>query len=231
MTEITNTGERILLAKETPLMIARHFRAYQYALGYCRAKLVLDIGSGDGYGSHYLSGAAKSVIGLDYSAEAVQYAREKYSKANLTYRQLDVKDLHTIPDKFDAICCFQVIEHLADTDLFLKNIRSLLAPGGVFIVSTCNIKDSSPGQATPANKFHVKEYTYQEFKELLEKYFGSVSIVGLKRTARLNFFRRIKKIGILKQLYANAGWKSFKIARDDLEYALDFIAVCKLTGP
>ncbi|MCX5705612.1 MAG: methyltransferase domain-containing protein [Candidatus Omnitrophica bacterium] len=227
MTEITNTGERILLAKETPLMIARHFCAYQYALDYCCAKVVLDIGSGDGYGSHYLSSVAKSVTGLDYSAEAVQYAREKYARVNLTYRQLDVKNLHTISDKFEAICCFQVIEHLTDTDSFLKNIRSLLLPGGSFIVSTCNIKDSSPGQTTPANKFHVKEYTYQEFKGLLEIYYGSVSIVGLKRTARLNFFHRLKKIGLLKQLYINAGPESFKIARGNLEDSLDFIAVCK----
>jgi 2-polyprenyl-3-methyl-5-hydroxy-6-metoxy-1,4-benzoquinol methylase len=227
MTEITNTGERILLAKETPLMIARHFRAYQYASDYCRGKIVLDIGSGDGYGSHYLCGVAKSVTGLDYSAEAVQYAREKYPKVNLTYRQLDVKNLFTISDKFEVVCCFQVIEHLADTDSFLKNIRALLASNGVFIVSTCNIKDASPGQTTPANKFHVKEYAYQEFKDLLDKHFGSVHIVGLKRTARLNFFHRLKKIGLLKQLYINSGPQSFKIAPDNLEDSLDFIAVCK----
>ena len=227
MTEITNTGERILLAKETPLMIARHLRAYQYALDYCSGKFVLDIGSGDGYGSHYLSGVAKSVTGLDYSAEAVQYARSKYPKANLNYHQLDVKNLHTISDKFEVICCFQVIEHLADTESFLKNIRALLTANGIFIVSTCNIKDSSPGQSTPANKFHVKEYTFQEFKDLLEKYFESVRIVGLKRTARLNFFCRLKKIGLLKQLYINAGPESFKIAPDNLEDSLDFIAVCK----
>jgi len=227
MTEISNTGERILLEKETPLMIARHLRAYQYALDYCSGKFVLDIGSGDGYGSHYLSGVAKSVTGLDYSAEAVQYARSKYPKANLTYRQLDVKDLHTISDKFEAICCFQVIEHLADTGAFLKNIRALLTANGVFIVSTCNIKDSSPGQTLPANKFHVKEYTYQEFEDLLKKYFGSVSMVGVKRSFRLRALRRLKKIGILKQLYINAGPESFKIARDNLEDSLDFIAVCK----
>ncbi len=227
MTEISNTGERILLEKETPLMIARHLRAYQYALDYCSGKFVLDIGSGDGYGSHYLSGVAKSVTGLDYSAEVVQYARSKYPKANLNYRQLDVKNLHTISDKFEVICCFQVIEHLADTESFLKNIRVLLTANGIFIVSTCNIKDSSPGQSTPANKFHVKEYTFQEFKDLLEKYYGSVRIVGLKRTARLNFFHRLKKIGLLKQLYINAGPESFKIAPDNLEDSLDFIAVCK----
>ena len=121
MTEILNTGERILLEKETPLMIARHFRAYQFASDYCSGKFVLDIGSGDGYGSHYLCGVAKSVTGLDYSVETVQYARAKYLKANLAYRQLDVKNLYTISDKFEVICCFQVIEHLADTESFLKN--------------------------------------------------------------------------------------------------------------
>jgi hypothetical protein len=73
----------------------------------------------------------------------------------------------------------------------------------------------------------VKEYTFQEFKDLLEKYYGSVRIVGLKRSPRLNFFRRLKKIGLLKQLYINAGPESFKIVPDNLEDSLDFIAVCK----
>jgi SAM-dependent methyltransferase len=126
-----------------------------------------------------------------------------------------------------VICCFQVIEHITDIDSFLKNIFQLLVEGGVFVVSTCNKSDSSPGSDVPLNKFHVKEYFFSEFRDLLKRYFGSMNIVCLKRTAKLNFYRRLKKIGILKGLYSNSGRGSFRIASGNLEKALDFIAVCK----
>jgi SAM-dependent methyltransferase len=227
MTDLANTGERILTEIETPLMIERHFLAYQFAKNYCKGKMVLDIGCGEGYGSDYLAGFAKNVTAIDYDSSAIDYAKSKYPKANVAFRRLDVKDLGSLAGKFDVICCFQVIEHIADTDHFLKNIQELLAGDGILIVSTCNRLDSSPGSDTPLNKFHVKEYLFSEFAELLGKYFPFVNVTGLKRSAKLNFYRRLKKIGILKQLYANSGRGSFKIVSNNLEGALDFIAVCR----
>jgi 2-polyprenyl-3-methyl-5-hydroxy-6-metoxy-1,4-benzoquinol methylase len=122
MTEIANTGERILPEIETPLMVARHFSAYQFAKNYCNNKKVLEIRCGEGYGSNYLAGFAKSVTAIDYDSSAIEHARGKYQKENLIFRRFDVKDLDTLKEKFEAICCFQVIEHIADTDSFLKNI-------------------------------------------------------------------------------------------------------------
>jgi 2-polyprenyl-3-methyl-5-hydroxy-6-metoxy-1,4-benzoquinol methylase len=226
MTHIANTGERILLEKETPLMIARHFCAYGFAKRLCIDKKVLDIGCGEGYGSNFLAKTAKSVTGIDYSSEAVAYASEKYRKPNLKFMRLDVKELGSLAEKFDRVCCFQVIEHLADADLFLEDIRDLLLEEGRLIISTCNMKDASPDSDVPANKFHVREYYFIQFKELLQRHFGSVEMHGLKRTARLNFYRRLKKIGICKQLYVNAGPECFKIVRSRFDDALDFIAVC-----
>lgn len=93
MKEITNTGERILLEKESPLMIARHFCAYKFAKDFVVNKSVLEIGSGKGYGTHYLSGFAKKVIGIDYSGEVVQFAQEKYKNNNLSFLEMDAKNL------------------------------------------------------------------------------------------------------------------------------------------
>ncbi len=227
MTQISDTGERILPEKETPLMIARHFAAYSFAKDYLLDKFVLDIGCGEGYGSNYLSGFAKNVTAIDYDYSAIEHAKNKYRKDNLSFKQLDVRELNSISDKFDAICCFQVIEHITEVGQFLENINALLSEGGIFIVSTCNKLDSSPGSIIPLNKFHVKEYLFQEFKELLEKYFSSVHMLGLRRSRKLNFYRRLKKIGILKKLYTNSGHDSFKITDVDIENALDFIAVCR----
>jgi 2-polyprenyl-3-methyl-5-hydroxy-6-metoxy-1,4-benzoquinol methylase len=236
MKEIDNTGERILLEKETPLMIARHFCAYKYAQDFVSGKEVLDIGCGEGYGSDFLAGYALSVLGIDYDAAVIDYAKDKYQKPGLSFSVLDIKNLAGLGRKFDVICSFQNIEHIRDTDKLLKDISGLLKDDGVFICSTCNIKDASPNSKVPFNKFHVKEYSYNEFKEMLEPVFNSVGISGLKRSLVLKIFIRLKKIGLfnflpagcdpVKRYFAQANCSYFLWKENNLDNCLDFIAVC-----
>jgi len=236
MKEIDNTGERILLERESPLMIARHFCAYKYAQSLVGGKEVLDIGCGEGYGSDFLAGSAKSVLGIDYDAAIIDYAKDKYQKLKLEFLVLDIKDLDSLSRKFDVICSFQNIEHIQDTEKLLKNISNLLNDHGVFICSTCNIKDASANSKIPFNKFHVKEYGPIEFKVLLERYFRRVEIMGLKRSIALRINRRLKKIGLfnflpakldpVKRFFAKANCSYFLWAKKDLDNCLDFIAVC-----
>lgn len=237
MKEIDNTGERILLEKETPLMIARHLCAYKYAKDFVGGKDVLDIGCGEGYGSDFLAGFAKSVLGIDYNAAVIDYARDKYRRFGLGFSVLDIKNLSTLNRKFDVICSFQNIEHIQDTAKLLKDIVALLKDNGVFICSTCNIKDASPNSLVPFNKFHVKEYLIGEFKELLERNFNKVKILGLRRSIILRFNRRLKKMGLfnflpagrdpVKRYFAKANCSYFFWAKKDLANCLDFIAVCE----
>ena len=237
MIEISNTGERILLEKETPLMIARHLCAYRFIKDYVQGKAVLDIGCGEGYGTHYLSGYAKNITGIDYEFAVIAYAKEKYQHPNLCFEVEDVEDLSAVKRYFDAICCFQVIEHIRDREAFLGGIRDLLSQDGIFICSTPNKLDASPDSHTPVNKFHVKEYLAEEFKALLAKHFKEVGMFGLKRGRKLNFYRRLKKIGLfnllpaeldpVKKFYRRIGTENFIIVNDKLDAALDFIAVCR----
>jgi SAM-dependent methyltransferase len=237
MTELLiNTGERILLEKETPLMIARHFCAYRFAKDYADNKKILDIGCGEGYGTHYLSAAAKEAIGIDYDEGIINYAKSKYIRNNLKFKVFDIKELRNLDSKFDLICSFQVIEHLREPAIFLNNIRDLLTEDGVFICSTPNRLDASPHSDTPHNKFHIKEYLFPEYRRLLEKYFIIEDMRGLKRGGKLNFYRRLKKIGLfnflppnidpVKRFYNRIDDRHFIIVEDKLNTALDFIAVC-----
>ncbi len=236
MTEIANTGERILLEKETPLMIARHFCAYKFAKDFVRDKEVLDIGCGEGYGADFLANVARQVLGIDYDGTVVDYAKNKYHRKNLSFSVLDVKNLDSLTGKFDIICSFQNIEHIRDTQKLLSDINSLLKDNGIFICSTCNKKDASPGRDAPFNKFHVKEYLADEFRKLLEGNFAKVELLGLKRGFSLRFYRRLKKIGLfnflppvfdpVKKFYRKINYDNFFWTEKDLENCLDFIAVC-----
>ncbi|MDD5617785.1 MAG: class I SAM-dependent methyltransferase [Candidatus Omnitrophica bacterium] len=236
MAEIVNTGERILLEKETPLMIARHFCAYKFAKDFVCGKTVLDIGCGEGYGSDFLADSAKDVLGIDYDKEVIVYAKEKYNKKNLDLVVLDIKDLSSLDKKFDVICSFQNIEHIRDTDKLLKDILGLLNDNWVFICSTCNIKDASPGRATPFNRFHVKEYLVHEFRNLFEARFRKVEMFGLNRGLALKVCRRLKKIGLfnflpekidpVRKFFAKANCGYFFWSSENMDNCLDFIAVC-----
>lgn len=237
MIEINNTGERILLDKETPLMIARHFCAYRFSKDYVSNKKVLDIGCGEGYGTYYLAGFTREAIGIDYDEAIINYAKNKYLKQNLKYLVFDIRDLHNLDNRFDIICSFQLIEHVMDPDNFLINIKKLLIENGVFICSTPNRLDASPHSEVPHNKFHVKEYIFDEFKELLEKHFRVDRMLGLKRGRRLNFYRRLKKIGLfnflpaytdpVRRFYNRIDCSHFIMVKDRLDTTLDFIAVCR----
>lgn len=235
---IQNTGERILLDYESPQMIARHMCAYKFAKEFCTQDTrVLDIGCGEGYGTHYLAGAAKSASGIDYSLEAIEYASGKYQRQNLEFINGDVFSLALADRKFDIICCFQVIEHIRETDQFLGKIALLLERGGEFICSTCHKFDASPGSDIPCNKFHVKEYDASEFPGLLGKYFTSIELSGLKRGMKFNLYRRLKKSGLcnflpdscnpVKKFYQDLDCGNFNWVKNDLDSALDLIAVCR----
>ncbi|MDD5560557.1 MAG: class I SAM-dependent methyltransferase [Candidatus Omnitrophica bacterium] len=236
MKEINNTGERILLEKETPLMIARHFCAYKFAKDFVSGKEVLDIGCGEGYGAAFLADSAKEVLGIDYDKAVIDYAVNKYHKENLKFAVMDVGNLDSLKLKFQVICSFQNIEHIRNTHKLLADVSKLLKAGGVFICSTCNIKDASPGSVTPFNKFHVKEYLAGEFKELLEGHFKKIEILGLRRGIALKFNRRLKKIGLfnflpdkldpVKRFFVKANCSYFSWTKRDLDSCLDFIAVC-----
>lgn len=236
MTEIINSGERILLEKESPLMIARHFCAYRFAKDYATNRDLLDVGCGEGYGSFFLSGFALKAVGIDYDKAIIEYAKNKYYRDNLTFYAMDVSELVSFNQRFDVVSTFQVIEHILDTGSFLENIRNLLKDGGLCICSTPNRLDASPYGEIPLNKFHVKEYLFHEFEGLLKTYFSKVEMFGLKRGRKLNFYRRLKKIGLfnilppslnpVKIFYDHIDCRNFVIVNDKLETALDFIAVC-----
>jgi 2-polyprenyl-3-methyl-5-hydroxy-6-metoxy-1,4-benzoquinol methylase len=234
---IANTGERILLEKETPLMIARHFCAYRFAKDYVSDKQVLDIGCGEGYGSNYLAQFAAKVTGIDYNSDIIDYAKSKYHKDNLAFCVVEATDLNSLDNRFDIICSFQVIEHIKEADVFLNDIKNLLNNGGIFICSTPNKLDASPHSEVPVNKYHIREYLLEEFRELLKKYFMDLEVIGLKRGASLKFYRRLKKIGLFnflpKQLnpvkifYEQIDCDNFIFVKEGIDTALDFIAVCK----
>jgi SAM-dependent methyltransferase len=167
------TGERLTsaLTGETEI---EHLHRYLYARELCREKDVLDVASGEGYGSALLAQVATSVVGLEIAADAVEHARGAYQRKNLRFVQGDARKMELPAACVDVVVSFETIEHFAEQEEFLKEVRRVLRPGGMFVVSTPDRDHYSPAEA-PANPYHALELTQQEFSALLARHFAHVS--------------------------------------------------------
>ena len=83
--------ERIVPDETEPGIVALHLKRYEFARPYCVGKHVLDAGCGVGYGSAFLSEAARSVVGVDVSADAIEYARARYGGRNVEFAVGDLQ--------------------------------------------------------------------------------------------------------------------------------------------
>ena len=182
------TGERVVPGQVEADLWNEHLARYLFAVRLARRRRVLDIGCGAGYGSYELSHAAASVVGVDLSPEAVALACGAYAASNLKYLSASATSIPFADASFDLITCFEVIEHIDEWLLLLKEARRLLAPGGQFIVSTPNKSyyAESRAQIGP-NPFHVHEFQYDEFKSALESAFPCVTLYVQNHVGAVSF--------------------------------------------
>lgn len=167
---LTFTGERFLPSCEGE-MIYEHWHRYLFARQYVAGKRVLDVASGEGYGSALMAAQAASVTGVDISPEAVKHASERYgSAANLKYLCASCASIPLPDASFDVIVSFETIEHMTEHDAFMGEVSRLLAPGGLFIISSPNRVEYSD-RTGYRNEFHVKELDGPELRSLLNRHF------------------------------------------------------------
>jgi len=92
------------------------------------------------------------VTGVDADEEAIAYARERYAAPNVDFEVMDVAALRFAEDSFEVVCSFETIEHVPDRDAFLREVARVLAPDGVFLVSTPQARRTVD---QPDNPFHT----------------------------------------------------------------------------
>ncbi|MCP4269130.1 MAG: class I SAM-dependent methyltransferase [Candidatus Brocadiaceae bacterium] len=69
-------------------------------------------------------------------------------------------------NSFDIVVAFVIIEYLEDDKNFLQEIKRILKPQGILLLSTPNINITSPGRSKPYNKFYKREYQLDEIRKL-----------------------------------------------------------------
>lgn len=166
------TGERLVTSIEDETA-TEHLHRYKIAMDLCKGKSVLDIACGEGYGSSFLADVASSVIGVDIDPEAVSFAAAKYKKKNLEYRVGNCAAIPAENESVDVLVSFETIEHHDQHEEMMREVKRVLKPGGLLIISTPDRVQYSDLRNFK-NSFHVKELTEQEFESLLKKYFKNL---------------------------------------------------------
>ncbi len=183
------TGERVVPGQVNDDLWAEHFSRYAFACRFAAHTRSLDIGCGTGYGTHELARAASSVIGVDVAKEAIGYAQSHYAAPNTTFLQASATKLPFSDGAFDLISAFEVIEHLEDWKSLLAEARRLLAPAGVFLVSTPNkLYYAETRELEGPNPYHTHEFEFEEFRSALEEFFPHVAMLQQNRLESVAFY-------------------------------------------
>jgi ubiquinone/menaquinone biosynthesis C-methylase UbiE len=172
------TGERYVPHLKGNIQL-EHLHRYVLACEYVNDKVVLDIACGEGYGSAMLSDFAVQVFGVDISEETIAHAQNKYHKNNLQFKVGSCSDIPLSDHSIDCIISFETIEHHDQHEAMMSEIKRVLKPDGLLLISS---PDKHEYSEVPAknNPYHKKELYHDEFKSLLSSYFKKVSIWGQK---------------------------------------------------
>ena len=169
------TGERLTGSIHGQVEV-EHYHRYLFARAFCHDKVVIDVASGEGYGTALLSQVAAHVVGVEYAGPTARNAAANFARPNLSFVQGDARSLPLADASADIVVSFETIEHFEGQEDFVAEVRRVLRPDGRFIVSTPDREVYSPPGSSP-NPFHVREFDRYEFLDLLHRHFLQVALV------------------------------------------------------
>src|SRR5690606_32928984 len=94
---------------------------------------VLDIGCGGGLLCEPMARLGAELVGADPSLTNIEVAKlhAAESKVKIDYRAVTAEELADAGERFDVILNMEVVEHVADRDLFIARCAEMLKPGGL----------------------------------------------------------------------------------------------------
>lgn len=169
--KIIYTGERLEKSFFNRASI-EHLHRYAIAKELTTNKIVLDIASGEGYGTHLLSENAKFVYGVDIDFKTIAEAKNTYIKENIKFLQGSTSKIPLDDNTIDVVVSFETIEHHNEHHKMMTEIKRVLKKDGILIISTPDKKVYSDDR-NYSNPFHVKELYKEEFEFLIKDHFSN----------------------------------------------------------
>lgn len=136
---------------------------------------VVDLGCGIGYGSLMLSYKCREVVGVDDSAETIDFAKAYYHAKNISYLCSDIFEIPR-PARFHTAVAFEVLEHTPDPKAFFELLERVTLDR--FIIS-------APHESLDASlyPFHYRHFNQEEIAALIQGIGFKVARLGLSPLA------------------------------------------------
>jgi 2-polyprenyl-6-hydroxyphenyl methylase / 3-demethylubiquinone-9 3-methyltransferase len=140
-------GKMAVLHKFNPVRLGfikevacRHFGRDDKRLDALAGLRVLDIGCGGGILSEPLARLGAAVVGADPSQANIAAAQLHAADAGVSvdYHATTAEALADEGERFDLVLAMEVVEHVADLDLFIRRCTEMVRPGGLMITATLN---------------------------------------------------------------------------------------------
>lgn len=120
--------------------LTRHFDRRERTSRPLEHLSILDVGCGGGLVCEPLARLGATVTGIDPAIENIEAARRHAAGQDLDieYRAARAEDVAAEGRLFDAVVCFEVIEHVPSVGAFIGTLAGLVRPGGMLLLSTIN---------------------------------------------------------------------------------------------
>ena len=138
-----------------------------------------------------------------------------------------------LPDKaFDTVVSFETLEHIAEDEAFVAEIRRVLRRGGALLLSTPNSRVSSP-EGEVRNPWHVREYALDALRALLEPHFDEVDIFAQRHLPTALQRRiggaawRMQDLALRSGLVRTRIYGSLEVSRPMSREPVNWVLVCR----
>jgi 2-polyprenyl-3-methyl-5-hydroxy-6-metoxy-1,4-benzoquinol methylase len=162
---------------------------YELAASLCDGLRVLDLACGSGYGSAILAAHATMVRGIDRDAASIDAAAATFSKATFETADAHAYLERDLAGEYDAIVCFEGLEHLNELDRAAAHLRRHADDGVKLILSVPNsatFEEKKPHHITDFDRDSARALlTALGGGEMLEQFLTEGSLIGVPSEARV----------------------------------------------
>ena len=159
-----------------------HFHRYELAARFASG-FVVDCACGIGYGSDFLArqNLVESYLGIDPSADAIQYAKDHFGGGRIHFECGTLESHSCAPSSVDRFVMFETLEHTKNPELALESVRRCLKPDGLLIGSVPSAEYESLCESTYGpNTYHLQRFTKDQIARLLGQHFENVRIFSME---------------------------------------------------